>query len=269
MSLSKPLDILPVELQLKLVGFLPLTALIMMQGVSKYWKVVIEGSLDRPHVVHPTRYLLFSFWKEVLTQNWFLPSREHILPSIKPFDREKYIKDLPGGIPLSFEMWVREWPSKAVIGWTWPGLDGKLVKLDSPTHWYRICERNLLSVQLIEQEGRRIIKRTFEEGQWDYYSESEPEDESGSESSAKFTYTADTIPINTRPSAKACPGEMGDTALIICPGREEDGTVQTEFDLDGPKAIECMNCWMDFLSWQSSVISIDYDALFNKQTSNS
>lgn len=155
MSLSQPLEALPVELQLTLIGMLPLTALIKMRGVSKYWKTLIQANLDKPHVVHPTRRALLFVWESFISRPCFLKSRRYTLPFLKPFDREAYIGKLPAGTPLAFEMWIREWPSSAVIGWIWPGLDGKSFE-PGPWCWWRTLHTNKLSVEAGGPTVRRL-----------------------------------------------------------------------------------------------------------------
>lgn len=154
MSLSQSLEALPVELQLTLIGILPLTALIKMRGMSNYWRALIQANLDKPHVVHPTRRALLFVWEAFISRPSFLKSRQYTLPFIKPFDREAYISKLPTGTPLAFEMWIREWPSSAVIGWIWPGLDGKSFE-DGLWSWWRTNHTNQLSVE----DGGPIVVR--------------------------------------------------------------------------------------------------------------
>ncbi|KAB2571660.1 hypothetical protein DBV05_g9701 [Lasiodiplodia theobromae] len=158
MSLSQPLEALPVELQLTLIGMLPLTALIRMRGVSKYWKTLIQANFDKPHVVHPTRRALLFVWETFISRPCFLKSRRYTLPLLKPFDREAYIGKLPTGTPLAFEMWIREWPSSAVIGWIWPGLDGKSFGKYCWC-WWRTSHINRLSA---EDGGPTVGRLTLE-----------------------------------------------------------------------------------------------------------
>jgi hypothetical protein len=113
---------LPSELLFDIFTLLDLKGLIKARTVRHHWRnLVLEAPLD------PTRRVLLDLYYKVIAAPSFLPSRAlhatHLLPS---FDREAYIQELVTKVPFipaEFEMWVLEWPAKAVIGGLWPGID--------------------------------------------------------------------------------------------------------------------------------------------------
>lgn len=62
-----------------------------------------------------------------------------------PFHRDGYIQSWlsDSSLPEEFEMWLREWPLKAVIGWMWPGLLES--SLTGKEGWWHPRTYNLLS----------------------------------------------------------------------------------------------------------------------------
>ena len=114
------MDTLPPELILSLVRFFPLASLIAARGVNTQWR-----SLAQTASLYPTRKTLLDLYLAAIAHPNF-PSLATVLqPHVREFDREAYIADLISRgcvLPDLFELWVLEWPSKAVHFWAWPGL---------------------------------------------------------------------------------------------------------------------------------------------------
>jgi hypothetical protein len=61
----------------------------------------------------------------VINSPWFLQTRPWVLENLQPFDREAYVAALLvqyNRLPEAFELWLLEWPARAIIGGIWPGL---------------------------------------------------------------------------------------------------------------------------------------------------
>lgn len=119
------IDVLPAELQLEIASYLQLRELILLRNASRHWQTLINNNLS---FIRHTRQELLRLWDDSIRSPYFLPSRSRVLPALRPFDRIQYLHSLFHGRPLpeEFELWVLEWPAKAVIGCTWPGLDSGL-----------------------------------------------------------------------------------------------------------------------------------------------
>ncbi|KAF9641575.1 putative f-box domain cyclin-like protein [Lasiodiplodia theobromae] len=127
------IDILPAELQLEIASYLQLRELILLRNASKHWQALINNNLS---FIRRARQELHRLWDDTIHSPYFLPSRARVLPALRPFDRIQYLHSLSCGLPLpeEFELWVLEWPAKAVIGWTWPGLDNGLYAFSHHLH---------------------------------------------------------------------------------------------------------------------------------------
>ncbi|KAK7540879.1 uncharacterized protein J3D65DRAFT_616803 [Phyllosticta citribraziliensis] len=115
-------DELPVELHLHIISFLDLKGLIKMRSVSKHWRSLIEKYAQNSEVVLPSRYALLQLYDDWTRTFACAETRNLILPHLRNFDRDEYMSNFPGNVPEEFELWIREWPSSAVMGWLWPGL---------------------------------------------------------------------------------------------------------------------------------------------------
>ncbi|KAK7550574.1 hypothetical protein IWX49DRAFT_616447 [Phyllosticta citricarpa] len=115
-------DELPVELHLLIISFLDLKGLIKMRSVSKHWRSLINKYAPNSKVVLPSRYALLQLYDEWTGTYACADTRRYILPQLRYFDRDEYMSNFPGNVPEEFELWIREWPASAVIGWLWPGL---------------------------------------------------------------------------------------------------------------------------------------------------
>ncbi|KAK8187392.1 hypothetical protein HDK77DRAFT_447703 [Phyllosticta capitalensis] len=140
-------DQLPVELQLNIVSFLDLKSLIRMQSISRHWRALIKKHVHSPQVVHPARCALLQLYNDWVVSDSCRVTRETVLPNLRNFDRDEYLENFPANVPSDFEMWVREWPAAAVIGWLWPGLpprppndDGEDMYWDWGNHLNRLSE---------------------------------------------------------------------------------------------------------------------------------
>lgn len=118
---------LPVELYLEIASHLRLRDLIIFRSVSQRLRSTINANISS---IRPAaRRELLRLWDRVVKSPYFLPSRQHIIPHLRNFDRHAYLTSLPYAatgqlrLPDEFETWILEWPAKSVIGWIWPGLD--------------------------------------------------------------------------------------------------------------------------------------------------
>ena len=50
-----------------------------------------------------------------------------------PFDRRKFLAQLPNSIPDDFRCWILEWPERAVIGTIWPTLKHARIAHSEPS----------------------------------------------------------------------------------------------------------------------------------------
>ncbi|KAK0640189.1 hypothetical protein DIS24_g9611 [Lasiodiplodia hormozganensis] len=127
------IDVLPAELQLEIASYLQLRELILLRNASRHWQTLINNNLS---FIRRTRQEPLRLWDDTIRSPYFLPSRSRVLPALRPFDRIQYLHSLFHGRPLpeEFELWVLEWPAKAVIGWTWPGLDSGLYAFSHHHH---------------------------------------------------------------------------------------------------------------------------------------
>ncbi|KAH8103825.1 hypothetical protein BXZ70DRAFT_1005390 [Cristinia sonorae] len=111
-------DDLPNELLLRIFTYMPLQSLIAARGIDRRWRALVSEAF-----IHPARKQLLDLYLQCLDTPSFLESRDAILPHVAPFDRDAYMHWLPPNPPVDFDLWVREWPSYAVMGWIWPGLE--------------------------------------------------------------------------------------------------------------------------------------------------
>lgn len=114
------MDTLPPELVLYFIQFFPLTSLIAARGVNTRWR-----SLAQTASLHPARKVLLDLYFAAIVHPSFSSLVEALQPHVREFDREAYVADLTSRgcvLPDLFELWVLEWPSKAIHFWAWPGL---------------------------------------------------------------------------------------------------------------------------------------------------
>ncbi|EKG18921.1 F-box domain cyclin-like protein [Macrophomina phaseolina MS6] len=134
---------IPVELGHEIAALLDLQSLIKLRGVSRHWRDIVNDCELRERILHPDRRALLQLYDDVIETPGFLKSRPEVLSRIVHFDRDKYIGGLPcHPVPSAFEMWIREWPSKAVIGSTWPGFPDP--EKEERKHWWRTKAANKL-----------------------------------------------------------------------------------------------------------------------------
>ena len=114
------MDALPPELHLYIVSFLPLTSLIAARGVNTQWRAFAQTT-----TLHPARKVLLNIYLAAIVHPNFSSLVAALQPCVREFDREAYIEDLRSRgcvLPDLFELWILEWPTKAVHFWAWPGL---------------------------------------------------------------------------------------------------------------------------------------------------
>ncbi|KAJ7074980.1 hypothetical protein B0H15DRAFT_45581 [Mycena belliarum] len=117
---------LPPEVCLQIFPHLHLQGLIAAEGVCRLWKQLILVS-----DINPTRRALLALYKKIVHDPLFLPTRPWPLANLRPFDRQAYIDALLAQhnyIPEDFRLWILEWPERAVIACSWPGLPAVFCK---------------------------------------------------------------------------------------------------------------------------------------------
>ncbi|KAF2136364.1 uncharacterized protein K452DRAFT_292452 [Aplosporella prunicola CBS 121167] len=118
-----PLERLPYELQDIIIGFLEVPAIIRMRCASKFWRSRIDVSESRPHIICQERRSLVCLYYDIISKPWFQASRENIIPRLGPSEaeaRRQLLDRISTEHVSEFEVWLREWPAKAVIGRIWP-----------------------------------------------------------------------------------------------------------------------------------------------------
>ena len=116
----------PNEILLDIIPALPLASLIAAHGVDHNWRRLVAAA----NVLAPRRELL-DLYLTVVNSPWFLQTRPWVLENLQPFDREAYVAALLtqyNPLPEAFELWLLEWPARAVIGGIWPGLPWDHIK---------------------------------------------------------------------------------------------------------------------------------------------
>ncbi|KAF8555464.1 hypothetical protein OG21DRAFT_1373117, partial [Imleria badia] len=122
------IDTLPPELLFYIISFLPLTSVIAARGVSTRWR-----SLAQTASLLPARKTLLDLYLAAIVHPNFPSFVAALKPHVREFDHEAYIADLTSRgcvLPDVFELWVLEWPSKAVHFLAWPGLAAEVDLLD-------------------------------------------------------------------------------------------------------------------------------------------
>ncbi|RYE11997.1 MAG: F-box protein [Rickettsiales bacterium] len=123
--------------------YLDLTSLIKARTVCKEWRNVDLANINS------IRKLLLDLYLSIIDKKWFIKTRQDTYTKLISFDREKHLSTLKNldklrkynekdmwfqlrqknfanllvTVPLDYEMWVMEWPEKAVYGLLWPGLN--------------------------------------------------------------------------------------------------------------------------------------------------
>lgn len=118
------------------IGLLDLESLINLRQTCSTWKKVIDDASKLENVLPLARAKLLRLYLDLHTYESFRASRKVIWENVKPFDRQKWLETFSFELrrdsgnrdmklPDEFATWILEWPERAVIGWAWPGLDGK------------------------------------------------------------------------------------------------------------------------------------------------
>lgn len=139
---------------MKIASHLQLRDLILLRSTSKRWQTVINNNLS---LIRRARRDLLRLWDDTVRSPYFPSTRYLVSVNLYAFDRRQYLAKISCGLPLpeEFELWVLEWPAKAVIGWTWPGLEMEVVTdgyggtdfiLPEDQHW-KLYGHNLLAAQ--------------------------------------------------------------------------------------------------------------------------
>jgi hypothetical protein len=131
MSISRKLS---TEILLEIFSHLSLTSIIQTRGVCRFWRdCVLEAD------IHPMRRSLLDLYMLLLEGKIFIASRQHVIDSLQSFDRKSYVRSLQSQlssaglhsiIPPAFELYVLEWPEKAVFDCIWPGLPFEYARSD-------------------------------------------------------------------------------------------------------------------------------------------
>ncbi|KAF9046652.1 hypothetical protein BJ165DRAFT_1345625 [Panaeolus papilionaceus] len=131
---------LPNELILRTFSSLPFKSLLSARAVCSRWRIILPYA-----ELHPTRKAMLKLYIHLVTSPTFLKTRPWVIANLRDFDRKEYLNrlcsqlrhshsDLPASpirpgsdfdftpLPASFAYFVLEWPAKAAICGTWPGL---------------------------------------------------------------------------------------------------------------------------------------------------
>lgn len=142
-------ETLPSELQLKIASHLQLRELILLRNSSRHRQALINNNLS---FIRRARRELLCLWDDTVRSPYFLPTRQRVTTNLRHFDRARYLAAISRAVPLpeQFELWVLEWPAKAVIGWTWPGLDRGVITYGDCEYpdqdaWWQLYGTNCLS----------------------------------------------------------------------------------------------------------------------------
>ncbi|KDR73002.1 hypothetical protein GALMADRAFT_142699 [Galerina marginata CBS 339.88] len=114
---------IPNELILCIFSYLDLRGLIAARGVSREW-----GTFVAITDIAPVRKDMLDFYDYLLTSPLFFKTRPWVLANLKHFNRQAYIAKLTRqyySLPEEFRLWVLEWPARAVVACSWPGLPRK------------------------------------------------------------------------------------------------------------------------------------------------
>ncbi|KAH9487401.1 hypothetical protein JR316_0001476 [Psilocybe cubensis] len=111
---------LPVEIILHIFSHLELQPYLFSRGVCKEWLRLLPLA-----DIHPARRRLIYLYLKMVNTPDFINTRTWIVDKLLPFDRQAYIDSLLcqyPAIPEEFRIWLLEWPERATIDCTWPGL---------------------------------------------------------------------------------------------------------------------------------------------------
>ncbi|KAF8519448.1 hypothetical protein JB92DRAFT_3094929 [Gautieria morchelliformis] len=123
---------IPNEILLQFFSSLHLKALIAARGVNHHWRHLV------PHAaILPARRALLDLYLKIIQSPLFIPTRPWVLSRLRPFDRKAYLGGLLTEhkfLPEEFCLWVLEWPARAAIRGSWPGLPacGLPASVDDP-----------------------------------------------------------------------------------------------------------------------------------------
>ncbi|KAJ7306740.1 hypothetical protein DFH08DRAFT_1054047 [Mycena albidolilacea] len=180
------------KLLLQIYPHLSLKTLISAQGVNKLWRHLVPLSdLD------PTRRALLNLFLHTIRSPAFLRTRPWVLANLRPFDREAYIAALlvqlqHTSLPAEFRLWIFEWPEKAVVGCTWPGLPATAYCSTDDSNVQRMRGINLLGrapQAPLVHTVQRLTRPGTRRGWW---KKSCPRSESGSTSTTRRSISSST-----------------------------------------------------------------------------
>lgn len=118
------MPLLPNELLIHIFALLPLKGLIRARTICVNWRTLV---LATP--ISQTRRELLDFYYFTISSPSFLPTRTRYVSSgcEETITREDFLHFLLAEapynpLPESFQMWLEEWPTRAIIADVWPGL---------------------------------------------------------------------------------------------------------------------------------------------------
>ena len=126
------LSTLPVEIKLRILGFLDFVSLHRIRNTNRAWQNIVNDSLTRPNIICPARVKLLRLYLDLHLYPSFRASRKNVMPYLEQFSREKYLENLQSEIsklcpkariPEEFALWIMEWPENAIIDRVWPGVE--------------------------------------------------------------------------------------------------------------------------------------------------
>ncbi|CAL1698651.1 unnamed protein product [Somion occarium] len=114
--------VLPNEILLNIFELLPLQSLIVVRGVSRLWRDLVEVA----HI-DPTRRSLLDLYLDVIQSPAFQLSRHEVIQQLNECDHPPgayFVARVEASsrwrLPDEIRMWFREWPTRAIFLWMWP-----------------------------------------------------------------------------------------------------------------------------------------------------
>lgn len=122
---TNKMNLIPSDLiQNEICKYLDLQILIRARGVCREWRFAIDNS----SAISDTRRGLLNIYLKLIENSAFFESR-HLYSDLEPLDREGHLgllnlikDDGSEEIPEQYQIWVREWPEKAIFDDVWPHL---------------------------------------------------------------------------------------------------------------------------------------------------
>ncbi|KAJ3517295.1 hypothetical protein NLJ89_g601 [Agrocybe chaxingu] len=117
------IDNLANEILLRIFSELELPGIIASRGTCQKWRHLVPYTQFLP-----IRRAMLEFYDELVATPLFHQTRPWVLANLQKFDRQTYLNKLLHqypSVPEDFSCWVLEWPARATVAFSWPGLPRK------------------------------------------------------------------------------------------------------------------------------------------------